>query len=835
MEKAKSPNDGACKKTTVHPSMLDEVEFLFSFTQDLRFAMRLLRQTPAYAFTVVITLGIGLGLNTMLFTLFNAYVLRPRDVHDPYSLYQLSSTTKRQGVIGNYSWKQYHAIRDRSPVFSDAVATRPFYARVDDRNLQGSLVSGNYFSMLGAQCAIGRLILPQDAPSPGSQPVVVLANPLWKSAFAGDPSILGRKIRINGHPFEVIGVTSSDFMGLGDLPEDFYVPGTMAKQLLSGTDPFGADAPQLFAIVGRIAPGISISAARAGLTLAVRRATEELPEQDRAIEAILTSRATVLPPNPRLFTVFSPLIVAFVLVLVICCANAANMMLARAIARQREIGVRLALGASRARLVRQLLSEGLLLAVLSGVTAYGVAFLGIRGAQRLLIGTLPATFAPLVRLAPLTLDIRVLLFLIFAAALATILSGLAPALQATKLSLTDTMRGEFSGKFRPQRLRFALVVWQISVCLLLLVVTGQLVRSSSSYQHMDVGFDPHGIVSPIWFDRPPANFNSRMAQYLAAQAWVGAAAAALRAPALGLNSILVNIPATGQNEAANYNLVSAEYFSLIGIPILRGRNFNKDETESEASVAIISQATAQRYWPGKDALGRTIEVGRARRGGPADQPAPGPVRIIGIAKDIISGLLVNGPDATMVYLPTSLKSKRSPSVLIRARGDHTSARTNLEAALRAVQPDRAGIAGSIDDTLALQMYPFIAASWIGFSLGLIALALSISGMYGVMTYIVSQRGKEIGIRMALGASPGRIVALILGQSGRLATLGIALGLAFCYVAGLALTRFFFMIRMFDWLVWVIGSTIVAAAAGASSFFPARKASLVDPVETLRAE
>ena len=163
------------------------------------------------------------------------------------------------------------------------------------------------------------------------------------------------------------------------------------------------------------------------------------------------------------------------------------------------------------------------------------------------------------------------------------------------------------------------------------------------------------------------------------------------------------------------------------------------------------------------------------------------------------------------------------------------ARNHLEAALRAVQPDRAGIAGSIDDTLALQMYPFIAASWIGFSLGLIALALSISGMYGVMTYVVSQRGKEIGIRMALGASPARIVGLILGQSGRLATLGIAFGLAFCYVAGLALTRFFFMIRMFDWLVWVIGSAIVAAAAGASAFFPARKASLVDPVETLRAE
>ena len=330
--------------------------------QDFRFAIRLLRRIPGFVFTVVITLGIGLGLNTALFTLFNAYVLRPIAVRDPYSLYQLSATTKglrkgRNVQRWDYTWEQYQAIRGM-PMFSEVLATRGFYARVAERNAEGALVSGNYFGMLRARIVLGRAILPEDAATPGSAPVVVLSDQLWKSAFAGDPGVLGRKIVINAQPFEVVGVCGPDFNGMGEWGEDFFVPATMGKALVPG--------PEDFNIVGRIAPAMSLAAARAGLTLTVRQMTENLPEDDRAVEALLTSRATQLAMNPRMLAVFSPLIGAFVLVLLICCANAANMMLARAIARQREIGVRLAIGASRARLVRQLLSEGLLLAALAG-------------------------------------------------------------------------------------------------------------------------------------------------------------------------------------------------------------------------------------------------------------------------------------------------------------------------------------------------------------------------------------------------------------------------------------------------------------------------------------
>jgi predicted permease len=800
--------------------------------QDLRFTIRLLRRVPGFVLTVVMTLGIGLGLNTALFTLFNAYLLRPIAVRDPYSLYQLSATTKalrkgRNVQRADYTWDQYQAIR-AMPVFSEVLATRELYARVAERNEDGALVSGNYFAMLGVRIALGRAILPDDAATPGSAAVVVLSNQLWKSAFAGDPGILGRKIAINGRPFEVIGVCGPDFNGMGESPEDFFVPATMIKALVPG--------PENLNIIGRLTPGMSLGAARAGLTLAVRHMTENLPEDDRAVDALLTSRATQLPMNPRMLAVFSPLIGAFVLVLVICCANAANMMLARAIGRQREIGVRLAIGASRARLIRQLLSEGLLLAALAGATAYTVAFFTIRGAQRLLVSTLPSTFGPLVRLAPLTLDTNVLLFLLLAAAAATIGSGLAPAIQATRLSLTEALRGEFSAGLRPQRLRHALVVCQITVCLLLLVITGQLVRSSSGYQHTETGLDLRGVVSPIFFGEMPTNFNARLFRYLSKQTWVESTAVCTRTPLSGgLRRVLITIPEKRFTEQAGFNFVSDGYFSLLRIPIVRGRNFERAEMESEGPVAIISQKTAQRYWPGQDAIGRTIEIGREARGGASEQPNIGQVTVVGVASDVVSALLMDGFDAAMIYLPTSASAKRAPLPLIRARIDSAVARNLLDEALRAVQPDRAAVVMSSEDGFAIQVYPFLAAAWIGTMLGAIALALSISGMYGVMSYLVTQRSREIGVRMALGASPGRVVKMILQQSGQISGIGIVIGLVLSAVSARLLTHIFFMIKMTDVLGWIGAVAIVTTAAVISAFIPARHASLIDPAETLRAE
>jgi len=512
------------------------------------------------------------------------------------------------------------------------------------------------------------------------------------------------------------------------------------------------------------------------------------------------------------------------------------MMLARAIVRQREIGVRLAIGASRARLIRQLLSEGLLLAALAGATAYAIAFFTIHGAQRLLISTLPSTFGSLVQLAPLTLDANVTLFLLLAAAVATIGSGLAPALLATRLSLTGALRGEFSAALRRQRLRHALVMCQITVCLLLLVVTGQLVRSSSGYQHTETGLDVRGVVGPVFFDKAPANFNARLFQFLSTQTWVESTALCTRVPMSGtLRRVSITIPGNRRTEQAGFNFVSAGYFPLLRIPILLGRNFETAEMESEGSVAIISQKTAQRYWPGQDAIGRTIEIGSVARGGASEQFNIGQVTVVGVASDVVTGLLMDGFDSAMIYLPTSPSGKRESLPVIRAHTDSASARHRLDEALRAVQPDRAAVVISSEDGFAIQVYPFLVAAWIGAILGGVALALSISGMYGVMSYLVTQRTREIGVRMAVGASPGQVVKMILRQSGRISGAGIVLGLVLSAVSARRLSRVFFMVKMTDAPAWIGAVAIVTAAAGISAFIPARHASLIDPAESLRAE
>ena len=456
----------------------------------------------------------------MLFTLFDAYVLRPVAVNQPYSLYQLRFATRANGST-SFDWAQYEQIRAQAPAFSDALAASSFGTRVGTRSLEGLLVSGNYFPMLGVKMALGRPVLPDD------RSVAVLSYRLWQSMFDGNPNAVGRKLLVNGNPLAIVGVCQSEFDGMPpeDTPPDFYVPATMQSALAPGAD--------RYAIVGRLRPGIAPSQARASLSLLARNLTAQLPDADRAIGAQLVSRATPVVLDAKTLAVFSPLLVVFGLVLVICCANVTNMMLARALARRREIGVRLSLGAARGRLIRQLLSENLLLASLAGLAGFAVSTLGLGAAQRLLVSTMPKSYAGLVVLAPLTPDRRVLFFLLLSAGLVTVVSGLAPALQATSINLAGALRGEFSARFRSTRLRGALVVSQVAVCLLLLVLTGVLLRNSAALRRLEVGYDTRGVVSPLIFSSTADADAAKLARHLETQPWVASVAVALRAPLSG--------------------------------------------------------------------------------------------------------------------------------------------------------------------------------------------------------------------------------------------------------------------------------------------------------------
>lgn len=804
--------------------------------KDIRYALRTLRVAPAFAITVVLTLGIGLGLNTTLFTLFNAYVLRPFAVEDPYSLYAFGWRTARADRAG-LTWEQYQDLRREMPVFSDTLVYSPFLARVESRNLQGMAVSGNYFTMLHASTPHGRPILPEDAATPGSGAVVVLGYQLWNTAFGGDPSIVGRTIRIAGRPFEVVGIGSSDFSGLSNIPIDFFIPLTMQSAVVPGPDLFGPERPKSAFVVGRLQTGVPLDRAKAALTVWVKRATEKYPDNERAIQATLQSAATPVSIDSELsgavVPIVLPLVVVFGLVLVICCANVSNMMLARALARQKEIGVRLAMGAARSRLIRQLLSENLLLSLLAGATGFAVSNLAIRGAQRLIAATLPPAFN-LLHIGPLRADYRVFLFILAAAGFSTILFGLAPALQATRPSLVEALRGEFGARISSSRLRSTLIVCQIGICAILLVLTGILLRGSGAYQHADLGYSIRGVVYPFFLGRGREVASARLAPRLMTEPWVDQLASAWHPPLYAVERIPVTTAQGAPPLRAGFNMVSPEYFKVLQIPILRGRIFGKEEAESEAGVAIVSQATAQKLWPDEDALGKVIVVDR-KAANLSDAPASDRAMVVGIAKDVSSGNVFAGRDATMIYFPTSMRTKHSLTFLIRGKGDVASTTRNLEASLAASVPDRPTVAISLDEMFFTQMYPFKAAAWIAAMLGALALLLTLAGMYGVLAYLVGQRRKEIGIRMALGATPASVVRLVLGQSFKYAIWGAAAGLALAFGGALLLRHMLTLINAFDVVSYGISAVIVAFAAVAAAFFPSSKAARINPVETLRAE
>src|SRR5258708_20572251 len=338
------------------------VRLIETIGQDILYAIRGFRRSPTFVLTVVATIALGLGLNTTLFTILNAYFFRTVSVHDPHSLYEFL-WTDRAGGRHSFTWQEYQEFLEENPAFSDALAYRSVFTRLDGRNILGHSVSGNYFRMLGVGAALGRTLLPADSSPQGREPVIVLGYSTWQSQFASDRDVVGKKVWLRGYPFEVVGVALPGFTGLGDTPIDFSAPLTMNARFDDGPDLFGPEHPRRLFIIGRLKPGFSVRQAQAGLTVWAQRFTADRPDAEKVVGAVFWSRATSLVLNPRAALTLSPILVAFALVLLIACANVANMMLARAMSRQREIGIRLALGAGRGRLVRQLLTESILLAL----------------------------------------------------------------------------------------------------------------------------------------------------------------------------------------------------------------------------------------------------------------------------------------------------------------------------------------------------------------------------------------------------------------------------------------------------------------------------------------
>ncbi len=794
---------------------------------DVRYALRSFRRTPVFVLTVVATIALPLGLITALFTIFNAYVFRPVAVRDPHGLYQFT-WTDRHHRGHSFSWPEFEALRDGNPAFSEVVGTRGLFARVEGYPLSGELVTANYFRMLDVTAAAGRTLLPEDGSSPGSTPVVVLSHAAWQNKLGGDPAIIGKTIVIRGHPLQVIGIAKPQFTGLGAAPHDFWVPITMAGQLEDGPNLFGPEHPNRLDIVGRLRAGVTAAQAEAALRVWAQHATDEKSEDEKAVGIVLESRATSIRLTPRLFAAAAPVLAAFALVLLIACANIASMMLARAIARQREIGLRLSLGADRIRLVRQLLTESLVLAVPAAFVGLVLSETSLHLGQTALLSAMPSDLAQIVTIPSLQSDARVFGFLLASATVSAILFGFAPAIQATRLDVAQATKGDFVADLRPTRLRNMLVVAQITACAMLLICAGLSLRASARMSKQEVGFATGGILELDINEK----YRPRILSWLAENPAVQAIAAAESIP---LNGMLRTAPVVAGEGSVrtSYNFVSPAFFQILEIPILSGRNFTQQEAQAGAAVAIISQNTALRFWPGQQALGQMIRITPDPAVSAESKVRRFPeVRIIGVAADIVSCCLMIGRDPSLVYLPTP-STAAGTGLLVRVHGSSDRARQTLDTELAAINPSAIDQIHTLETFRAAGVFPFRVAAAICTIIGALALLLAVSGVYGVLAYSVSQRTREIGIRMAIGAPRSAVAGLVLMQSMRLAFIGSAAGSVLALGAWSVLASRLFFMKTFDGLAFFVGMLVPLASAAVAAYVPARRAARVDPANTLR--
>jgi predicted permease len=798
--------------------------------QDIRLALRLLGRNPAFATIAIATLALGIGINTAAFTFFNAFVLRPLPIREPHALVKLNALD-RNGRGQNFSIAEYREFRDRNDVFSGVIALSQLSVSLGDavagragteygiippgyQFAFGLTVSGNYFAVLGGQPALGRLLTPEDDVTPGEHAVVVLSAGFWRRQFGGDSTLVGRTIRFNGRPYEVVGIASREFVGTQPNVPDFWVPLAMRGQLHGDpTDQLYTDrAHRSVGLYGRLKPHVSPAQAAAAMNVLA----SSIAEGENPTARISITDASTFVSVKEFMPLIVPMSLAVGLVLVIACANVANLLLARAVGRQREIEIRLAVGSSYRRLVRQLITESMVLGVLGGAAGLVASHWAIAFGYPAVLAQVPLPSgykdAFTVDLSP---DWRIFAFGLAVSIAAGILFGLAPAINSAKASVA-TARSRF---------RDSLVVAQVAICLVLLVASGLLLRSMWFVEALDPGFQTARLyaTSPGLTGESNPSLERSVAQQFASRLaelpGVQSVSACDKQPLSGMS------PQTGVDGTAlrvAYNSVGARYFRTLGISVVRGRDFTEAETKENAPVAIVSEGTASRISPGEEALGKTI---RLTEDGVARQ-------VIGVVSNARVGILWRPEDA-YVYLP--IGSKAAYTIFRAPSWSVSVAESTLRDEAPRVHPALKAPVRAIEDSLEYAYAPF---RFLAAAAGLIAaltLVLASVGLYGVVSLMVSQRTHEIGIRMALGARSSDVMRTVFRSSLRLVAVGVAIGLggglAFAKLLAVALIG----IKPFDLVAFTSTSVLMALVAALATWVPARRAARVDPVVTLRHE
>jgi len=814
--------------------------------RDIRYACRTFQRAPLAALTVVLTVALGLGLVSVVFELYSTLFLRVDAVRSPQELFAVERLTgPGEDARPSFTRADYDAMRRETHVFGDAIAIlRPVQTRIEGRRVTSALVTGNFFEMLGVQAAIGRPLMPRDDDRSGGRPVIVLSHFAWSRLFASDPNVIGREVRLNDLPFEIVGVMPEGFRGLGIASPDYWAPLALAGHFRESYA--GREDSIAVEVVGRLTSVLSPEAATAGLTIWASRRLEDgkLPARPVAIK-LNPSQGTLSTDTMRALIGFSPLFVAFGLILMIGCANVANLRLARGVSRQREIGVRLALGASRWRIMGQLLTEDLLLALAAAAAGLAASRLFFRGALYAATTIVPPElFAVDLARFTASVDWRVVMFLLCGGVVSTMVFGLAPASQATRLELVRTMRGEVTKDPRPDRARHALIAVQAGGAALLLIGAIIFLRGALAAATVDPGVRTTDTVLV-----PIGNEARRLALIQAVATHPSVATVAASSPPIRAvaEASVSDGAAAGppapivRRGTVDYMAVSPEYFDVLGIDVVRGRGFTPQERTVDAGVVVVGESVARRLWSGGDALGHVLRLS-ADRSSNSPEPDATPLQsrsfiVVGVVRDVGGGLRF--PDLFTfrgVYVPTSRESAGT-SLTLRVRGGDTEqARQALVERLSSVDPSLGGII-TMKALAGVQMYILRFAFWLTVVLGVLALVLTVSGLFSILSYVIEQRSREIGVRMALGATASHVVRLMLSQSLRPVGIGILAGGGLAAILAMVLTsassEIASVVHALDPVAYAASGIVIAAVCLLGASVPALRAARIDPIATLR--
>lgn len=827
--------------------------WLDTLLQDVRYGLRMLRKNPGFTVVAILTISLGIGANTTIFSMVDWLMLRPiPGVKNPDQLAFLVAQFKGGGYDTFFSYPNFEDIRNETDsVFSHVAGVVLFQTEglnADGKTMQISVdyVTGEFFETLGIKPALGRFILPSEGQVPGADPVLVLSYPCWQVDFGGDPNIVGRKVNVNGQPVTIIGVAPKEFHGpLAVLDTQGYLPVSMASATLAAKADFFVNrktASQLpLIVIASLKPGLELGASQPVLRGVAERLSRQYPAIDNWL-SIRAAKLTAAPPGPDaapshpLVVIASLFLFLAGMVLLIACVNVANLQLVRAIGRAREMAVRAALGAARARLIRQMLIESGLLALLgcTGGIVVGVAGAHILGSFNVNITT------------PVVLDFsfnwRVFAYALAAALVTSVLVGTVPAIRASRCNLSDVLhegsRTETSGR---QRMRTVLVVAQVAGSLMLLIVAGLFVRSLQNVEHRNLGFNPKHVLN-ISMDPHEAGLDAvkgmqlfnQLLERVRSVPGVESASIAAFVP-MGLYSDGAQLKIPGHEPRAGEspiyvgeNAVSPGYFETMTIPLIEGRDFLDSDAANAPHVAIVNEAMAKKYWPTGNPIGRDFVA--------VDDPTH-PVKIVGVVRDSVTGD-ISEMIAPYFYLPFAQKYSAPATLQLRATGAAGPMAGEILGVIRSVGPamppfDVQTMAHALDNLNGLMLYQLAAS--LGAVFGILGLTLAAVGLYGVVSYSASQRTHEIGIRLALGAQPRQVLRMMFRQGLLIVTVGLGVGVLAAIGISRLVGALLFGAGGLDLATYAAVSTILAAVALTACYIPARRAVRVDPMVALRHE